>query len=461
MRASWIELPLKVLFTIAFFSGQALAQRCPDPGPNQITVFRDHDFQGNCKTLGVGEFPNSAYLFPVSNDSISSLKVGSNVRAHLFKDRDFSGPVALYEAGSIHNVRFPDSSPLSLGPNVNDKTTSIIVQDASGVRIPYIFVNDYPSDRETVWSNDAQGLCHTNTDWFITNTTTLFKIPLHADLNRDDPSVAQANIPGDLQRQGYDHMGDPDCIIHDGEGFVFVPLESCNPQGSDPSNIICRARIGVAIQPDPKVAVFRASDLSFVNSDFLYVNADKHAGWLAIDPSNGIELWTSCGNLPEQDCQGQGLLTYTIDWSQVVPDGGFIFFAGAGPPPITLTNARNEPLTIAGMQGGVFDSTGDVLYFSNSDRCSNDGHGIHAFLKTTGAWIGQTANDYGPFRYTVSGLIFNRCGEKEEFEEEGLDFLPTTTEITPGITGQLHAILLNNDFFDSDNIYIKHYTQFQ
>jgi hypothetical protein len=444
MGATRIVLASKVLLIIAVLAGKAFAG-CPDPGPSQITVYQHRDFTGLCKVLEVGSFPNSGFLSPVPNDSISSLKVGSNVRAHLFEHRDFNGRVALYEAGSIHNVRFADTSPLSLGPNVNDKTTSIIVQDALGVRIPYIFVNDYPSNQDTVWSNNAQGVCHTTTDWFITNTTTLFKIPLSADLNTDDPSVAQAEIPDFLKSLGYNHMGDPDCIIHDGQAFVFVPLEAAGNRA------------------EAAIAVYSASDLGFVNADVLYVNDDHHAGWVAIDPSNGFELWTSCGNLSDRKCQGQGILIYAIDWSQVVPGGGFIFFCCAGPPSVTLTNRKNDQLNIKGMQGGVFDSAGDVLYLSNSDRCSMDGVGIHAFLKSTGDWIGETANNYGQFRYTTSGVVDICHIGFEEFEHERLDFFPTNTAITPGIAGQLHAILLNNALlpFDSDNIYMKHYTQFQ
>jgi hypothetical protein len=456
MAASRVFLASPALVMImSILGGEAFAQCANPPGPDQVTVWQDHNFEGKCKTLDIGAFRNSSSLRPVPNDSISSLKVGSDVRAHLFKDANFKGPVALYEAGSSHNVSEPDSSPFSLGPNVNDETTSIIVQETFGVRVPYIFLGDYPSDRETVWSEEAQGVCHTDTHWFITrnwNKTfssgepTLFKIPLSADLNTYDPSVGEpAHIPGFLKRLGYGHMGDPDCITRDGESFVFVPLE--DPRVFEDSTFDQGSEAGVA--------VFRASNLSFVNFDVLYVNDDKHAGWVAIDPSNGVELWASRTELAsrrELERTGlQGVFKYAIDWSQVVPGGGFIFFGGAGPA-VPLKNRQGDLLRIKGMQGGVFDTTGSVLYLSNSDSDSADGHGIFAFLKNTGDWIGETADDYGQFRYTTSC-----CFQ----EEEGLDFFPTNTSITPGISGELHAILLNNEIFGSDRIWMKHYTQSQ
>src|SRR4051812_27592826 len=168
----------------------AWTQPCANPpGPDQITIWQHGNFSGLCKTLGIGAFPNSSFLSPVPNDSVSSLKVGQNVRAHLYEHADFKGHVALYESGSAHNVS--DSGPVGLGPNVDDKTTSIIVQLASGLRVPYIFINDHPSDRENQLSQEAQGVCHSSTHWFFTRNDppTLYKIPLSTDLNASSPAI--------------------------------------------------------------------------------------------------------------------------------------------------------------------------------------------------------------------------------------------------------------------------------
>src|SRR5262249_18359110 len=150
---------------------------------------------------------------------------------------------------------------------------------------------------------------------------------------------------------------DPDCM----KDFVFVPLEA--------SNDFAHTQGGVA--------VFSALDLSFVNSDVLYVNDDNHAGWVAIDPSNGMDLWASRTELSGTGVQG--LFKYQIDWSQVRPGGGYIFYGGAGPAG-PLRNRTGDQLAINGMQGGVFNkgqggstSDGSILFLTNSDRGSRDG----------------------------------------------------------------------------------------
>jgi hypothetical protein len=430
---------------VGILGQQAFAQCHDPPGPNEITVWQHGGFRGNCKTLGIGEYPNSGFLQPVGNDSISSLKVGSNVRAYLYEDHNYEKRVALYEAGSSHDES--QSGDRALGPNVNDKTTSIIVRPSRGVRVPYIFIGDYPSNVENSFSEEIQGMCHDDLFWFITQNTLefvplpppghhvlrgrLLKIPLSSDLRTARP-LAEVRIPTFLwqQGQGYVHMGDPDCA----NGFIFVPLEAT----------------GHFDTTQGAVAVFNASDLSFVNWDVLYVNEDNHAGWVAIDPADGVSLWTSQTDISQGSVRGKFYL-YTIDWSHVVPGGGLIFRSAGLVGP--YRNRFGTPLSIKGMQGGVFNTDGKILFVTNSDHDPDtDGHGLWALNKNTGELLGEAHNDYGPFRYTTFGI---------GLEEEGLDYFPTTSFRTPGINGELHAILLNNDVLDTDNFYMKHYELFE
>jgi len=430
----WLVVTLSA---VRLLGQQAFAQCHNPPLPNEITVWQHNGFTGNCKTLGIGEYPNSTFLAPVGNDSISSLKVGSNVRAYLYEDADYRGHVALYEAGSAHDAG--QSGDRGLGPSVNEETTAIIVRPTGGLRVPYIFIGDYPSDAENSFSQEIQGMCHNDSFWFITRNDTpqLLKIPLSSDLRTARP-FATVPIPEFLRQAGYNHMGDPDYA----KSFVFVPLEA---KGHFDTTM-------------GAVAVFRASDLSFVNWDVFYINDDNHAGWVAIDPADGVSLWTSRSDI-SQTIAGI-FYVYTIDWSQVFRGGGFVFFRDArivGP----YQNRFGTPLRIKGMQGGVFNTTGEILFVTNSDRCGRDGHGLWALNKNTGALVGESSNGYGPFRYTTGGFG-NICDTpfETEQEEEGLDYFPTTEFITPGISGQLHAILLNNDL-SHDNFWMKHYKLFQ
>jgi hypothetical protein len=105
------------------------------------------------------------------------------------------------------------------------------------------------------------------------------------------------------------------------------------------------------------------------------------------------------------------------------------------------------------MQGGVFSDDGAFLFTSNGyydGTCGADGCGIWVHNPATGAYEGESGSGYGPFNYEIAG---SSSGQ----EPEGLDYFPTTAARTPGISGQLHAILLNNDWIGSDSFWLKHY----
>jgi hypothetical protein len=55
------------------------------PDSDKITIWSGSNFNGACKTLGIRFYFNLVVLYPVTNDSISSLRVGGDVRAHLYK----------------------------------------------------------------------------------------------------------------------------------------------------------------------------------------------------------------------------------------------------------------------------------------------------------------------------------------------------------------------------------------
>jgi len=62
----------------------------PNPSSNEIVLFENNDYGGACKHLGIGEYPNPGSL-GFTNDSVSSIKVGSEVKGTLCKDDNFSG----------------------------------------------------------------------------------------------------------------------------------------------------------------------------------------------------------------------------------------------------------------------------------------------------------------------------------------------------------------------------------
>jgi len=264
-------------------------------------------------TLTTGGYPTPTSFQPVPDNSISAIRVGCGVRALLYHDAATpdsrtdipqdplhplywysAGHRATFEAGSSHDLN-ADSSIFQLGPNVENDVSAIIVEpvvDQSGLnrRVAYSFMGDYPADSGAPLINkEPQGLAHSDTDWFFTNTWAMFKVPLTGNVDSGEytgftclANLGKGSIWTNTQIPQWlwnlcltavppagigscDHMGDPD----QSQGYIFVPMEGCDG--------------GVA-----KVAVYRAYDLAFVGADPLI---GANAGWVAIDP-----LWpNNCG----------------------------------------------------------------------------------------------------------------------------------------------------------------------
>ena len=61
-----------------------------NPNADQIALFVNGGFGGQCVVKGIGEYPNPGAI-GLPNDAISSIKVGGNVKARLCRDDNFSG----------------------------------------------------------------------------------------------------------------------------------------------------------------------------------------------------------------------------------------------------------------------------------------------------------------------------------------------------------------------------------
>jgi hypothetical protein len=83
----------------AIVSGSA-AGCARDPLPDEVIVFRDSAFTGACAILHEGFYPQ-ADNFLIGNDAMTSLKVGSAVRARLFRDAVYAGGWTVYPGGSV------------------------------------------------------------------------------------------------------------------------------------------------------------------------------------------------------------------------------------------------------------------------------------------------------------------------------------------------------------------------
>lgn len=65
------------------------------PRPKEVAVFLHEQYGGTCKIRKVGRYPNAAAM-GMADNSITAIKVGSQARIVLFRDKDFKGVTAAY-----------------------------------------------------------------------------------------------------------------------------------------------------------------------------------------------------------------------------------------------------------------------------------------------------------------------------------------------------------------------------
>jgi hypothetical protein len=88
------------------------------PGPNEVMLYVDFGYSGACVVKPIGRYATAEQI-GLPNDSISSLKIGSNVRAVVCEHYNFSGTCSTF---------FYDDSNLSNDAIGNDRITSVRVE---------------------------------------------------------------------------------------------------------------------------------------------------------------------------------------------------------------------------------------------------------------------------------------------------------------------------------------------
>lgn len=421
------------LFLGLFFALPAWANHCGFPWPDRVIIYQGTNRGDACQVLGPGNYTTSS-SFGLPNDSISAIDVGSNVRAVLYKDANFSGRQAHYDGGWSYD-------PLG---NVDNRTSSIEIFPMQGGSAATWYEGNYPSNSESFWANDAQGLANDGANWFVVDgfkasNTDIFKVPLSHDLASSSDAGLSTGIPQVLKNIGYDHFGDPD----QSSGFLFVPVED-----SDESL-------------KPRIAVFSTVDLRFLSSFELSDSPTTGASWLAIRPGVEQTLWVSAFDLGE----GNQIREYDIDWGALGVFGRLDLTFRRQITPSDRDGVT--PLNLQSMQGGVFNPDGTLFYTSNG-ACDSNGY-VYVFAiedgTNTPTLQAQSENGYGPFNFethpgttTFSAPFYSRTVCSGD-EAEGLDWLDVRGLNVPGIPyGQLHLVMIENDLTDSDEVYLKHYS---
>ncbi len=305
------------------------------------------------------------------------------------------------------------------------------------------YLNNYPSDRGNGWSDKLQGVGHNDANWFFTQKERLWKFPISHDLNKhisrsNLPSgVKTVSIPNVLSSKGYNHFGD----LVEYKGFLFIPLEA---EHNSYGKVV--SYVGIEVDSpkngkNPLIAVFRASDLSYVGSGAL--PAQTKAGWCAIHPQNGM-LYTSNNSMNIDN----KLLVYTMDLEALKENRKWLKYSGSK----DLLDENGNIITIKEyMQGGEFSDDGKFLFIIN-------GKGTDFNKKDGGIWVFNFKTRRKALKSETSGIFKYEFNPGYNMEEpEGLTYWDLDNLNAPGIKGKLHAILLNSDATSSDEFWFKHY----
>ena len=313
------------------------------------------------------------------------------------------------------------------------------------------FLGDYPSGSSVLgWSDEAQGLTHDSDNWYVVENVSvpdlfrcngkLWRIPITNDMDSlalcgvDDVSCTL--MSDEICDAGYNHAGDPAYYAYGGQGYVLVPLEEGDP--------------------GPAVAVYKAdSSLDLVGWQPLNTAQPWHQtslSWLAVDPDG----YLYAGNHDDSFLQ-----RYHIDGEGLTNGNVNITFVGNVP----MLDENGNPLVLAQwQQGGAFaEDMGlpfPLLYLLNGNQNTSCDCGIHVFEIRdecvppapgcpVARRVDKSTNGYGDFNYEY-------YPEDDSQEPEGLTFWNLDADgRAPGISGQLHAILLDNPI--PDGVYVKHY----
>lgn len=320
----------------------------------------------------------------------------------------------------------------------------------------YSYLWQYPKNREMGWSEEVNGVCHDASNWFFTQNGNLWKFPITHDIkntckkpsgkilktDKKEIEVKLRAIYG-VSRVKNIHMGDIDYF----QNHVYVPI-TADSEKDEPISVIF---------------IFTARDLSFTNY-YIPIREDKKKfssiGWVAIN-KNGL-LYTSDKNVKNTTNKNYSRV-HVYEIGNILRKEPLTFHSVAN-----LYDQFGRAFHRGYMQGGCFDDNnhlhmmnGFVTWYKGSykNNWSKNGKGGICIYKTREApvkggvqnlyLLKQSAQKSG-FRYQFDG----KGDEPQGLTYWNLDYVKPES---PGIKGQLHAIMLNTIGTGDDDFYFKHY----
>ena len=134
-----------------------------NPNADQMALFVDTNYGGQCVVKGIGEYANPGAI-GLPNDAISSLKVGGNVQAVLCRDDNFGGGCETFTGddpnlgdnsigdNQVSSVKV-ESNPVGCNPNVDQ--IALFVDSNYGGQCVLKETGDYPNPSSIGLPNDS------------------------------------------------------------------------------------------------------------------------------------------------------------------------------------------------------------------------------------------------------------------------------------------------------------------
>lgn len=298
----------------------------------------------------------------------------------------------------------------------------------------YKYIGEYPKNRENGWSDEAQGVCHDDFNWFFTQKGKLWKFPVGHDL---DSQIEESDIDGEkiiCNPYGH-HLGDIDCR----NGYIFVPVTE---------------------DGKPYIAVFSAEDLSYITRQVITRDGDyfHSLGWCAIDNS-GEKLYTSDEHIAAYYGgvldNYSPIIVYDIDY-EAIADKSDHFLSYRAVLIIRTEGGSKTRLTHS--QGGCFDEDNN-LYLTNGCPPWLEQRGLFVFSVPKTLEKYQRYDIYRIARSKQDGVFKFKFKVSQGEEPEGITYwdLKKAGHEAPEISGVLHVIMIDNYGVNDDDLYFKHY----
>ena len=111
------------------------------PNTDQVAVFEHPDYQGACQVRGIGDYSNPGAI-GMTNDSISSIKVGGSVKAIVYENDNYNG----------RDETFTGDDPNLAGNGIGDNSISSMKVQSRGC-------NNGPDEVAVYADPDHRGAC--------------------------------------------------------------------------------------------------------------------------------------------------------------------------------------------------------------------------------------------------------------------------------------------------------------